>query len=69
VCDGKIKGLAPQDKNLFKTYINDVAGVAKELREAEARAKSDREAAGWFRGLAETLEYVNEYHLDTVNRL
>ena len=69
MCDPKNSRLVPQDKNLFRTYIRDVARVAETLREWEATAKSDREAASAYRRAAEDLEHVNEYHLDTVNRL
>jgi chromosome condensin MukBEF complex kleisin-like MukF subunit len=67
VCDSK--PMNQKDKNLLRTYVRDVSKVAEELRAAEAAAKSDREAAGWYRDKAEILEFVNADVLDTIDRL
>lgn len=69
MCNGTNKKMDQRDKKILRTYVRDVSKVAEQLREAEAAAKSDREAAGWYRDKAEVLEFVCADALDTIERL
>lgn len=67
MCD--TRPMNPKDKNILRSNVSVVATVASALRLAEADARKDRELAGFYRRMAEDLEFNNADMLDTIERL
>lgn len=67
MCD--TRPMNQKDKALLRSHVAVVATVANALRQAEADTRKDRELAGFYRRMAEDLEFINADTLDTIERL